>query len=92
MVLVHNPATDIQFANSNVGVVYVTKAVDISDQLRRNISFLPAGYESVESFVHVDRVYEPDDLKNEKYNRLFPLYNRLYESNADLMHGLAALN
>ena len=50
------------------------------------------GYESVESFVHVDRVYEPDDLKNEKYNRLFPLYNRLYESNADLMHGLAALN
>ncbi len=48
MVLVHNPATDIQFANSNVSVVYVTKAVDISDQLRRNISFLPSGYESVE--------------------------------------------
>ena len=48
MVLVHNPATDIRFANSSLNVVYVNKPVDISDLLMRNISFLPSGYESVE--------------------------------------------
>ena len=44
---VHNPATDIQFASQTVKVSFKGEAVDISDQLRQNISFLPSGFESV---------------------------------------------
>ena len=44
---VHNPATDIQFASQTVKVSYKSEAIDISDQLRQNISFLPSGFESV---------------------------------------------
>ncbi len=47
------------------------------------------GYENVERYIRVDRVYEPDVRANEVYGRYFSLYDRLYESNAALMHKLA---
>lgn len=48
-----------------------------------------SGYGDLERFITVDRVYEPDAAKNEKYDKYFSVYNRLYENNAALMHELA---
>ena len=47
-VLVHNPATDIQFVNDNVNIEYNGRGSDISQQLLENISFLPSDFESVD--------------------------------------------
>ncbi len=48
MVLVHNPATDIQFTKNTVNVDYDGTNSDISRLLQDNLTFLPAGYESIE--------------------------------------------
>ena len=47
-VQVHNPASDIRFASETVSVVYVTEPVDISQNVKENITFLPSDYESLD--------------------------------------------
>ena len=47
---VHNPATDIQIASQSLSVTYKDTAVDISDQLKQNITLLPEDYDEIESF------------------------------------------
>ena len=47
-VLVHNPATDIQFASQSLSMEYHGSEADISGDIKKNISFLPKGFESLE--------------------------------------------
>ena len=49
-VRVHNPAKDIQLKSNTLSVEYVDKFIDISNDIRENLSFLPADYESVDGF------------------------------------------
>ena len=70
-VLVHNPATDIQISNTSLRVTKIEGVdLEISELLKRNISFLPQGFESVNgltitssrpNIITIDNVSYSDD-------------------------------
>ena len=47
-VLVHNPATDIQFVTDVLDLEYCGRESDVSQNLKDNITFLPFDFESIE--------------------------------------------
>ena len=59
-VLVHNPAKDVQFATDVLDLEYYGRELDVSQNMKDNITFLPSGFESIEGLTIVsDR---PNDI------------------------------
>ena len=57
-VQVHNPAKDIQLKSNTISVDFVDKPIDISNDIRENLSFLPTDFESVSGFTLTsDNIY-----------------------------------
>ena len=61
-VTVHNPATDVQFADATLSLAYKGETINVSQQLQSNITYLPAGYESVGHATLTSS--RPDDVIN----------------------------